>query len=91
MADEFIIGGGLFTGGGLLWLIFGGLYKTSSFQNQLGFPEETAPPTIGIPHDLGVFFADVSMAVMLLGPLVFWVVVPLLKSVVLAAGDASEE
>ncbi|MDY6779370.1 MAG: hypothetical protein SV760_02245, partial [Halobacteria archaeon] len=36
-------------------------------------------PQIGIPPEVGVFLADLFMALMLLGPLVFWVVVPLSK------------
>lgn len=78
MADEFIIGGAFFSGGGLLWLIFGGIYKTPSFEEQLGFPVQN-PPDIGIPLDVGLFLADFFMALMLLGPLVFWVIIPIVK------------
>ncbi|MDY7081569.1 MAG: hypothetical protein SXQ77_03985 [Halobacteria archaeon] len=81
MADEFAVGFGFLSGAGLLWMIFGGIYKTPSFQEQLGTVVEN-PPDIGIPPDLGVFLADLFMALMILGPIVFWVAVPLAKWVV---------
>lgn len=78
MADDFAVGFGFLSAGGLLWLIFGGIYKTPSFENQLGFVVEN-PKEIGIPPDLGVFLADLFLALMIVGPLVFWVVLPLAK------------
>lgn len=78
MADEFAIGGIFATVAGFSWLVFGGLYKTPTFEEQLGSVVEHPAP-LGIPTDVGIFLADLSMALMLLGPLVWWVVVPLAK------------
>lgn len=84
MADDFMVGLGFLTGGGLLWLLFGGIFKTPSFQNQLGFAEATTPPPLGISPDLGVFLADLSMALTFVGPIVFWIAVPFAKWAVVA-------
>lgn len=81
MADDFAVGFGFLSAGGLLWLIFGGLFKTPSFEEQLGFPVEN-PHAIGIPRQIGLVLADLFLALMIVGPLVFWVVVPLAKWVV---------
>jgi hypothetical protein len=79
MADDFMVGFGFMSVGGLLWLIFGGIFKTPDFDRQLGFAADTAPPAIGISQEVGVFLADLSMALMVLGPLVFWIAVPVAK------------
>ncbi|MFB6282406.1 MAG: hypothetical protein ABEK59_00525 [Halobacteria archaeon] len=82
MADEFMTGGSFLAGGGFLWMLFAGIYKTPDFQRQLGFPADTHPPKLGIPHQAGVFFADLFFALMILGPLVWWIVIPTAKWVV---------
>lgn len=96
MADDFAVGFGFFSVGGLLWLIFGGIYRTPSFQDQLGFVVES-PHAIGVPQGVGILLSDLSLALMVVGPLVFWVVLPLAKwSVVrrrrrVKAGEAESE
>lgn len=78
MADEFAVGGIFATVGGFLWLIFAGLYKTPSFAEQFSKAVEN-PVNIGIPIDIGLFLADLSLALMILGPITWWIVVPLAK------------
>lgn len=79
MADDFMVGFGFLSGGGLLWLFFGGIFKTPDFPRQLGFPADAHPPAIGISHQAGVFLADLAMALMIVGPIVFWIALPLAK------------
>ncbi len=78
MADEFAVGGIFGTVGGFLWLIFAGLYKTPSFEEQFTAVVEN-PVHIGIPTDIGLFLADLSLALMILGPITWWIVVPIAK------------
>ena len=82
MADEFMTGAAYLSISGFLWMVFGGIYKTSSFQDQLGFPGKTNPPAIGIPKGIGVLLADIFFAVMIIGPIVWWIVIPTAKWVV---------
>lgn len=84
MADDFMVGFGFLTGGGLLWLIFAGIFKTPSFPSQLGFATGTHPPALGISKQAGVLFADLSMTLMILGPVVFWIAVPIAKAAVVS-------
>lgn len=79
MADEFIKGLGIFTGGGLAWVVFAGWYRTASFEStrQLIAP----PPEPNTVFDtIGIFMADMLFWFTLVGALTFWVLVPALRA-----------
>lgn len=78
MADEFIKGLGAFAGGGLVWMILAGWYRTPAFDSteQLVAPLTVAPGSADPLTALGVTLMNVSFWVAILGPLVFWVLVP---------------
>jgi hypothetical protein len=75
MADEFIKGLGIFTGGGLAWLTLASWYRTSSFEStqQLVEPVSANP---NIFDSIGVILMDVFFWFTLIGALTFWVLIP---------------
>ena len=78
MADEFMKGFGLISGAGLLWIVFAGWYRTSSFESTKQLIE--APPEPNTVFDsMGIFFADLAIWVALIGAFTFWVVVPAVR------------
>jgi len=90
MADEFMKGFALSMLGALGWIIFGGWYRTPSFERiqQL----TVAPPEPETLYDaIGIFASDLSFYLMLLGPLTFWVLIPAARELRRAsAGEAAE-
>jgi hypothetical protein len=75
MADEFMKGFGLISGAGLLWIVFAGWYRTSSFESTKQLIE--APPEPNTVFDaMGIFFADLALWVALIGAFTFWIVLP---------------
>ncbi len=75
MADEFIKGLTLFTLGGLGWITFGGWYRTPSYYeiDQLFAP----PQGVESAYDeIGVLAGDAFLWLMIIGPIVFWVLLP---------------
>ncbi|SEH40021.1 hypothetical protein SAMN05192561_101580 [Halopenitus malekzadehii] len=78
MADEFIKGLALSMVGALGWFIFGGWYRTPGYYviEQL---TAAAPEPSNVYHAVGIFAGDVSYWLMLLGPFVYWVVIPALR------------
>ncbi|MEF8802215.1 MAG: hypothetical protein V5A38_09120 [Halolamina sp.] len=75
MADEFMKGFGLLSGAGLLWIVFAGWYRTSSFESTRQLIE--APPEPNTVFDsMGIFLADLMLWTALVGAFVFWVIIP---------------
>ena len=75
MADEFIKGLTLFTLGGLGWITFGGWYRTPSYYE---IDQLVAPPQ-GVESaydEIGVLAGDAFLWLMIIGPIVFWVLLP---------------
>ncbi|WP_134669117.1 DUF7314 family protein [Halorussus marinus] len=77
MADEFIKGLGILTGGGLLWMVLSGWYTTPGFEDTQLVGE--------IPEGLGAY-GEAAIALraglfwfIILGVLTFWVLIPAFK------------
>ncbi|QLG63128.1 DUF7314 family protein [Halorarum salinum] len=78
MADEFIKGLGLLTGGGLAWMVLASWYRTESFESTHQLI--AAPPEPANVFDaIGIFLNDVFLWTAVLGALTFWVLVPAVK------------
>jgi hypothetical protein len=80
MADEFIKGLALFALGGLGWITFGAWYRTPSYYEivQLVNPAEGVETVYG---QIGVLTGDVLYWLMILGPLTFWVLIPITRQI----------
>jgi len=90
MADEFMKGFALSMLGALGWIIFGGWYRTPSFERiqQL----TVTPPEPETMYDaVGIFASDVFFYLMLLAPLTFWIAIPAVREVRRAAAGESAE
>ncbi|WP_435128194.1 DUF7314 family protein [Halobaculum sp. D14] len=87
MADEFIKGLGLFTGGGLAWMVLAGWYRTESFESSHQLI--AAPPEPATVFDaIGIFLNYVFFWTAILGALTFWVLIPAARELSDALGDA---
>jgi hypothetical protein len=75
MADEFIKGLGIFTGGGLAWLTLASWYRTSSFESTQQLVEPVSANS-NIFDSLGVVLMDTMFWFTLIGALTFWVLIP---------------
>ena len=75
MADEFIKGLGIFTGGGLAWLTLASWYRTSSFESTQQLVEPVSAGST-IFDTLGVALMDAFFWFTLIGALTFWVLIP---------------
>lgn len=78
MADEFIKGLGLFTGGGLAWMVLASWYRTESFESTHQLIAEPPEPA-NVFDAIGIFLNDVFLWTAILGALTFWVLVPAFK------------
>jgi hypothetical protein len=78
MADEFAKGAGIFTAGGLLWMVLAGWYRTPEFgsTNQLIAPLTVDPASADVLNALAIALIDVVFWFTILGSLTFWVVIP---------------
>lgn len=81
MADEFIKGAGIFTGGGLLWMVLAGWYRTPAFEspNQLIAPLTVDAGSADVLNLLAINLLEVIFWFTILGTLTFWVGVPALR------------
>jgi hypothetical protein len=75
MADEFMKGFGLLSGAGLLWIMFAGWYRTSSFESTKQLIEAPAEPNT-VFDALGIFASDLMLWFAITGALMFWLVIP---------------
>lgn len=78
MADEFVKGAGIFTAGGLIWMVLAGWYRTPSFGStkQLIAPLTVDPASADILSALTIHLLEVVFWFTILGTLTFWVVIP---------------
>ncbi|WP_435160563.1 DUF7314 family protein [Halorubrum sp. SY-15] len=86
MADEFIKGLALFALGGLGWITFGAWYRTPSYYEvvQLVNPAEGVETVYG---QVGVLTGDALYWLMILGPLTFWVLIPITRQIRDSVGE----
>lgn len=74
MADEFMKGFAILTGGLLVWLVFAGWYNTPDFYDtQLVGPNPTDPGTYTA---IALVLKDAALYFAIFGALTFWVVIP---------------
>lgn len=73
MADEFIKGFTIFTGGILGWMVLAGWYNTPAFGKQFNAP---APENLQMLGELALALKTGLLWFAVLGALVFWVVIP---------------
>lgn len=92
MADEFAKGAGIFTGGGLIWMVLAGWYRTPSFgsTNQLIAPLTVDPSSADILNALAINLLEVVFWFTILGTLTFWVVIPAARQTRRWFADQSE-
>ncbi|WP_276300829.1 DUF7314 family protein [Halorussus lipolyticus] len=77
MADEFIKGLAIATGGGLIWMVLSGWYTTPGFEDaQLWGP---IPEGLDAYGQAAIMLREVLAWFMILGILAFWVVIPALE------------
>ncbi|WP_318566747.1 DUF7314 family protein [Salinigranum marinum] len=76
MADEFIKGLGIFTGGGLAWLVLASWYRTTSFESTQQLVAPVSDGGMDLYNSLGVALMDVFFWFTLIGALTFWVLIP---------------
>jgi hypothetical protein len=76
MADEFVKGLGIFTGGGLAWLVLASWYRTTSFESTQQLVEPVTVSGDNLFNALGVALMDAFFWFTLVGALTFWVIIP---------------
>jgi hypothetical protein len=89
MADEFIKGLGIFTTGGLGWMVLAGWYRTPSFEStqQLVAPIIVDPASADVFNLTGILLMQVLFWFTIIGTLTFWVVIPAAKQARETIGD----
>lgn len=92
MADEFIKGLGIFTGGGLLWMVLASWYRTPGFAStqQLVAPTTIDVASAGLLNSIAVTMMDVFFWFTVIGTLTFWVGVPAFNRAQEALAERSE-
>lgn len=77
MADEFAKGLGILTSAGLMWIVLAGWFNTESFTGtQLFAPN---PESVDVYTQLALNMKEVMFYFAILGPLVFWVLLPAVR------------
>jgi hypothetical protein len=76
MADEFAKGLGIATMGGLAWMVLAGWYNTPSFESTSQMLDPTTPEALDVYGQLAVVLRDAFLVFAILGPVVFWFLVP---------------
>ena len=78
MADEFIKGLGIFTGGGMVWMVLAAWYRTVSFEStqQLVAPVTKEAGSADLFNSLAIALMDVFFWFTVIGTLTFWVLLP---------------
>ncbi|WP_135828018.1 DUF7314 family protein [Halorussus halobius] len=74
MADEFIKGLGVLTGGGLLWMVLSGWYTTAGFESTQLLAE--VPTELGTYGQAAIVLREALFWFVVLGVVAFWVVIP---------------
>lgn len=76
MADEFIKGLGIFTGGGLAWLTLASWYRTPGFESTQQLVAPVTASGDDLFNALAIALMDVFFWFTLIGALTFWVIIP---------------
>ena len=86
MAVELLKGLALVAPGGLGWITFGAWYRTPSYYEvvQLVNPAEGVETVYG---QVGVLTGDALYWLMILGPLTFWVLIPITRQIRDSVGE----
>ena len=74
MADEFVKGFGIFTGGMLVWMTLAAWYRTSTFGGRQF--TEPIPEELSTNEFIGVLVMETAFWFAILGALTFWVLIP---------------
>lgn len=92
MADEFIKGLGIFTGGGLAWMVLAGWYRTTGFEStkQLVAPVTQEPGSADLFNSMAIVLMDVLFWFTVLGALTFWLLIPAGRQARQALADRRE-
>lgn len=75
MADEFAKGFGILSVAGLIWMILAGWYRTPSFAGKQLTAEVSQASNVY--EQMAYLIMDAMFWFMILGPLTFWVLIPL--------------
>jgi hypothetical protein len=79
MADEFAKGLGIATAGGLAWMVLAGWYNTPSFESGSQMLDPTTPEKLDIYGQMAVVLRDAFLVFAILGPVVFWFLIPAVR------------
>ncbi|ERG96557.1 hypothetical protein [Haloquadratum walsbyi] len=80
MADEFIKGLGIFTAGGLGWMVLAGWYRTESFESSQQLVAPVSLSDSATMFDtMGVLLMDTLFWFTIIGALAFWVIIPVIR------------
>ena len=74
MADEFAKGLGIFTAGGLVWMVLSGWYTTPGFEDTQLLGE--IPGNLDTYGQAAILLREAMFWFTVLGALTFWVVIP---------------
>ena len=89
MADEFAKGFTIFSAAGMLWMILAAWYRTPEFDGpQL---TEPVPENPGTYDAIGIILMDAMVALMILGPITFWFLIPAYQQAKSAYADRNAE
>jgi len=77
MADEFIKGLAIATGGGLVWMVLSGWYTTPGFEDAQLWG--AIPEGLDAYGQAAIMLREVLAWFIILGVLAFWVVIPALE------------
>jgi TM2 domain-containing membrane protein YozV len=78
MADEFMKGFALFVVCGLLWMVLAGWYNTAGFESTQLIAETSGAGTIY--DQIAYVLRDGLLVATILGPVVFWLLIPLSRA-----------
>lgn len=77
MADEFIKGLAVATGGGLVWMVLSGWYTTPGFEDAQLWG--AIPDNLGAYGQAAIMLREVMAWFIIFGILTFWVIIPALQ------------
>ena len=79
MADEFIKGLGIFTGGGLAWMVLASWYRTSGFEATDQLVGAVTIEGGNLYNGFGVALMNALFWFTVIGTLTFWVLIPVYR------------
>lgn len=79
MADEFMKGLAIATGGGLIWMVLSGWYTTPGFEEAQLWGE--IPGSLDAYGQAAIMLRSVTAWFMIFGILAFWVIIPAFQQI----------